>query len=61
VNPLSFEQAEAHVRDRGKLGLSKKREIFECFLRHLSFWVSGVELPLTFYTKIRKTKYNMTE
>ena len=32
---------------------SQKREIdFVCFLGHLSFWVSGVDLPLIFYKKI---------
>ena len=37
------------VRDRKTWVLSKKR--FWDFLGHLSFWVSGVELPLIFYTK----------
>ena len=40
-----------------KLPLKKER-FLECFLGHLSFWVSGMESPLIFYTKkIRKTKY----
>ena len=30
--------------------LSKKR-FLGAFSRHLSFWVSGVKLPLIFYTK----------
>ena len=37
------------MRDRKTWVLSKKR--FWYFLGHLSFWVSGVELPLIFYTK----------
>lgn len=27
----------------------KKRDFVECFIGHLSFWVSGVELSLTFF------------
>ena len=38
--------------------LLKKRESFEWFERYLSFWVSGVELPLIFYTKRKKKKPN---
>ena len=34
----------------------KKREIFGCFERHLSFWVSGVELPLIFFLYKKKEK-----
>ena len=49
------------MRDRQNWSASQKREIFlECFLGHLSFWVSGVESPLFFLKKIkkiRKTKY----
>ena len=38
----------------------KKREIFGCFERHLSFWVSDVESPLIFYTKKKeKIKYKL--
>ena len=60
-----------HYCERPGNCLSKNREIFECFLRHLSFWVSGVESPLILYIYIyiyiikkfkkKKTKYNMTE
>ena len=38
------------VRDR-KGALKKKKKILSAFSRHLSFWVSGVKSPLTFYTK----------
>ena len=47
--------------ETAKVPLKKKR--FGCFYGHLSFWVSGVELPLIFYTNIYiyiyiwKTKY----
>ena len=30
---------------------SQKKRLFGYFLEHLSFWVSGVKLPLIFYTK----------
>ena len=41
----------------GKLPLKKER-FLECFLGHLSCWVSDVESPLIFlYKKIRKNKY----
>ena len=36
---------------------SQKREIFECFLGYLSFWVSGIKSLLSFfYTKKKKKK-----
>ena len=41
------------VRDQGKIRLLKKERILECFLWHLSFWVSGVESPLFFF-KLKK-------
>ena len=31
-----------------------KKERFGCFEGHLSFWVSSMESPLIFYTKINK-------
>ena len=33
-----------------------KKEIFGCFERHISFWISDVELPLIFYTKKKRIK-----
>ena len=49
---LDILRGVAIVRDCPKLGASKKKkDLLECFLRHLSFWVSGVELPLIFYTQ----------
>ena len=46
----------SHYCERPGNCLSKNREIFECFLRHLSFWVSGVKSPLIFYAKKKKKK-----
>ena len=45
------------VRDRQNWGASQKRDLVT-FLGHLSFWVSGVESPLIFYTK-KKKKLNI--
>ena len=43
--------------ERPKLGCSQKRDLGT--LRHLSFWVSGVESPLIFlYKKEKENKYN---
>ena len=39
-----------------ELGCSQKRD--SGTLRHLSFWVSGVELPLIFLYKKKKKKIN---
>ena len=46
------------VRDRQTWCLSKKERFFCAFSRHLSFWVSGVESPLIFYTKNNNNKKN---
>ena len=43
------------VRDR-KIASQKKR--FGYLLGHLSFWVSGMESSLIFYTKNKKKKIN---
>ena len=52
-----------HCEGPSKLGPLKKRERFwVCLLGNLSFWVSGVESPLIFFTKKnkKKIKYNYT-
>ena len=47
---LNISSGVATVRDRGNFWCSQKRDL-GAFSRHLSFWVSGVELPLIFYIK----------
>ena len=56
-------EVEVYMRDLEKSPSKKEREIFVvCFLRHLSFWVSGVESPLIFYVqKIRKTNIQILD
>ena len=49
---LDIPSGVATMRDRKTWVLSKKR--FGYFLVHLSFWASGVKLPLIFYTKNKK-------
>ena len=44
----------SQVWEAAKRCISKKERFFECFLGHLSFWVSGVKSPLIFYTKNKK-------
>ena len=48
--PFSLSPRE---RDRQNWGASQKKR-FLYFLGYLSFWVSGVESPLIFYTKNKK-------
>ena len=52
---LNFPSGVATIRALKKKHPSKKR--FGYLLGHLSFWVSGMESPPFFYTKLRKTKY----
>ena len=54
---LNIPNGVATVRNLDE-SVHKKRR-FGYLLGHLSFWVSGMESPLIFYTKkkIRKTKY----
>ena len=51
---LSLEDQTPSVRDREVRPL--KKETFGCFEVHLSFWVSGMELPLIFLYKKKKEK-----
>ena len=51
---LSLEDQTLFVRDREIRPL--KKETFGCFEVHLSFWVSGMELPLIFSYKKKKKK-----
>ena len=50
----------ASQKKKKKKKKEEEEEIFECFERHLSFWISGVESSLIFLTqKIRKIKYKI--
>ena len=53
---LDIPNEVATVKDRQNWVPLKKERFLECFLGHLSFWVSGVESPLIFCTKKEKKK-----